>query len=792
MIKEICEKFGVTVTSVEYIVNDIAEKLGDPKNSASAAVAMTALAEATRLEYIVSKVMTFAFEQKSPKVQQEVLKWVNSAIREFGFQVNAKQLLEDVRKAVQSINPAVRSNGITLLGTMHLYMGNNLTMFFENEKPALKQQIFTEFEKNAGQKPPISSRGVSHSSSKASMGDDLAEQEQDEENDETPNVADLFPRIDISSQITEALLNEIGDKNWKTRNEGLEKLRNIITEAKLIKPNLADLPQILAQRLVDSNAKIAQTAMEICEKLAVAIGPPCKQHVTTFFPGFFKGLGDNKAYIRSASINCINIWCEQCGYKEVFSGEMIADALKTGSPALKTELFGWLAEKLPNIPTKTIQKEELISTLPYLYVCLTDRNADVRKNANETVLGIMIHIGYEAMMKVCEKQKPASKKDIQAALDKARPNLPVKPLPKGKQQAPIPEEMTSKAPGKVIGRNQKVPVSKPGTAPVSRKKEEEVDLSPLLAQNNTKQQRLLDEQKLKVLKWTFTTPREEFIDLLKDQMATANVNKSLMANMFHDDFRYHLKAIESLIEDIAENSRGLVCNLDLILKWISLRFYDTNPSVLLKGLEYLNLAFENLVENNYKMAENEGSCFIPHLLTKIGDSKDAVRNGVRTLVRQICEIYPYTKVFTYLMDAIKSKNARQRSECLDELSYLIETYGIGCCQPSPAAALKEIAKNISDRDNSVRNAALNCIVQAYFILNDKVYKLIGQISEKDMSMLDERIKRTKRPVKKVQVEIVKPATPVVVPVEQEPIEELQGDEELPSESDTVVIPNHCR
>lgn len=39
------------------------------------------------------------------------------------------------------------------------------------------------------------------------------------------NIADLLPRIDISSQITESLLAEISDKNWKTRNEGLTKLQ---------------------------------------------------------------------------------------------------------------------------------------------------------------------------------------------------------------------------------------------------------------------------------------------------------------------------------------------------------------------------------------------------------------------------------------------------------------------------------------------------------------------------------------------------------------------------------------
>lgn len=54
------------------------------------------------------------------------------------------------------------------------------------------------------------------------------------------------------------------------------------------------------------------------------------------------------------------------------------------------------------------------------------------------------------------------------------------------------------------------------------------------------------------------------------------------------------------------------------------------------------------------------------------------------------------------------------------------------CLPSPAVCLKEVAKQISDRDNVVRNAALNCIVQAYFIVGEKVLKMVGQVSITNM------------------------------------------------------------
>lgn len=71
------------------------------------------------------------------------------------------------------------------------------------------------------------------------------------------------------------------------------------------------------------------------------------------------------------------------------------------------------------------------------------------------------------------------------------------------------------------------------------------------------------------------------------------------------------------MEDLPDNSTALISNLDLILKWLTLRFFDTNPSVLLKGLEYLHSVFNMLIEHKYHMLENEASSFIPYLILKV-------------------------------------------------------------------------------------------------------------------------------------------------------------------------------
>lgn len=229
--------------------------------------------------------------------------------------VNPKCVIETSKKALGSTNPAVRTAAISLVGTLYLYMGATLYVFFENEKPALRDQISAEFAKYDGQKAPNPTKGnlltvyeyfytfsVFLGVPKSASSDVLIQEDDEDaaattENNQI-NLQDLLPRVDISPQITEALLTEMTDKDWKLRNEALTKLSTIISEAKLIKPNVGDLPQVLALRLVDSNTKIAQTALNICETIATAMGPPCKHFVRVLLPGFLQGrwVPHNKIY----------------------------------------------------------------------------------------------------------------------------------------------------------------------------------------------------------------------------------------------------------------------------------------------------------------------------------------------------------------------------------------------------------------------------------------------------------------------------------------------------------------
>lgn len=131
------------------------------------------------------------------------------------YRVNAKSVIEVSKKGVSATNPSVRTAAISLLGVLYLYMGPSLHMFFENEKPALKQQINAEFDKYDNMKPPDPIRGLSKSKSESADNLDEIEDSGEKESEPAFNPQDLLPRVDISNQITEALINELSDKNWK-------------------------------------------------------------------------------------------------------------------------------------------------------------------------------------------------------------------------------------------------------------------------------------------------------------------------------------------------------------------------------------------------------------------------------------------------------------------------------------------------------------------------------------------------------------------------------------------------
>ncbi|XP_068996067.1 cytoskeleton-associated protein 5 isoform X1 [Embiotoca jacksoni] len=781
-------------TSASVVLDGLVDKVGDVKCGGNAKEGLTAIGVACSLPWTAEQVVSMAFAQKNPKNQAETLNWLSNAMKEFGFTgINVKGFINNVKTALGATNPAVRTAAIALLGVMYLYMGAPLRMFFEDEKPALLAQIDVEFEKMQGQSPPAPIR--CNKKAAEEEGDDGDEQDEDGGGG-GQDIMDLLPRTDISDKITSDLVSKIEDKNWKIRKEGLDEAAAVISDAKFVTANIGELPLALKGRLNDSNKILVQQTLTILQQLAVAMGPGLKQHVKALGIPIITVLGDSKTNVRTAAMNTLQAWVEQTGMKEWLEGEDLSEELRRENPFLRQELLGWLAEKLPTLRTVPA---DLMLCVPQLYACLEDRNGDVRKKAQDALPTFMMHLGHDKMSKAAGKLKPASKDQVVAMLEKARAVMPAKPaapaktgggkgsaepsraasasrsqpagddLPDGKPEGkkirggggaakkpPSPPEDPPPPPpskdkesngSKKLGSKGKAAAgSQQGAAskkPAAKGLKDDEDRSgPIFVLvPNAKEQRIKEEKQLKILKWNFITPRDEYVEQLKTQMSTCFA-KWLQDELFHFDFQRHVKAIGVMIERLETESDATISCLDLIMKWFTLRFFDTNTTVLMKVLEYLKLLFAMLNRENYHLTEYEANSFVPYVILKVGESKDVVRKDVRAILAMLCKVYPASKVFPFLMEGTKSKNSKQRAECLEELGCLIEGYGMNVCQPTPAKCLKEIAVHIGDRDTSVRNAALNTVVAVYNVCGEQVYKLIGNLSEKDMSMLEERIKRS--------------------------------------------------
>ena len=151
------------------------------------------------------------------------------------------------------------------------------------------------------------------------------------------------------------------------------------------------------------------------------------------------------------------------------------------------------------------------------------RSADVRKPANEAVLPLMKHLGYEPMRKATDKLSAVSKNTVSPLLEKARAELPPPPAAAPKAAAGGPKavkpraatapassaaatEAETKAPAaagkpesksaKPAAAKSRLGLNKPAGG--GKKSGEDVDTSPLYQPNKLKNQRFKDETKLKV------------------------------------------------------------------------------------------------------------------------------------------------------------------------------------------------------------------------------------------------------------------------------------------------------
>ncbi|XP_063162759.1 cytoskeleton-associated protein 5-like [Candoia aspera] len=756
----IARKGNFSRTSARFVLGNLVDKIGDVICSSDTKEALTAVAEACGLPWTAGKVTEAAFLQDCPRTHAETLNWLSSAIKDFGFDgMEARMFVGYIKVSLSAAHPDVRTSAFNLLGVIYLYVGSPLRAFFEDEKPLLLSQIDARFEQLIGQSPPPQTRGrckFCRNSANEQRGGDAQPY--------WTNSA-----VDISKKISGELLAKMQDPSWKVRKEGLEDISRILSDITSIQPNIGDLPAVLKACLHDSNKALVKQTLIVLQQLAKAMGPGIKHHIKTLGMSILAVLKDNKSSLRPMALTTIEAWAEQTGMKEWLEADDLFIDLKKETVSPRQGFLGWLAEKLPSSSSASA---DLLRCVPHLYSALENSLEETRTAAQEALPFFLLHLGFEKMSEAASKLKPASREQVLSLLDRVKSSQSSKAtvslsrtlskLPRGKswsrayvappQQSPPAASFSTENVGSHELSLDVRKATSEGTVPKAKRfpnvkaqaklssKEGPSVLGPIfMIVPKGKEQRAKDEKALKVLRWNFSTPSSKYIEQLKAQMCGC-LCSWLQEELFHSNFQHHIRALAVMTKHLGTEKDGVISCLDLVLKWLSLRLFDTNTWVLMKTLEYLQRLFSMLIEEKYQLMENEASSFLPYLLLKMGGTKESILREVRAILKQILFIYPASKTFSFLLEGAQAKNANQRVGCLKELEWMLKEYGPEVCQPNPNKILKTLIVLTGDYNNAVHTAALKVIATARDVYGAETFRAVGNISEKHMDLLEEGIK----------------------------------------------------
>lgn len=134
------------------------------------------------------------------------------------------------------------------------------------------------------------------------------------------------------------------------------------------------------------------------------------------------------------------------------------------------------------------------------------------------------------------------------------------------------------------------------------------------------------------------------------------------------------------------------------------------------------------------LQEVEANIMIPMLCEKTGFNNNVIKDKVKKLVKMVYPIYDMKRTYQLIVQhGLNSKNLRAQSECLDELSEFIQKYGVDYCSEKE---MKLVAKMADNADKSIRENALKFMGEAYKILDDNIWRVIGDVTPKVQGLLE--------------------------------------------------------
>ena len=132
---------------------------------------------------------------------------------------------------------------------------------------------------------------------------------------------------------------------------------------------------------------------------------------------------------------------------------------------------------------------------------------------------------------------------------------------------------------------------------------------------------------------------------------------------------------------------------------------------------------------------------IPLLCDKVGNNNAILKGKVKDLIKQCFEMHDPKKTLLMLIKfGAQNKNLKCAAEALDEIAcFLRQMQSV----PFGEQQIKIIAKLVDSKDSSVRENSLAVLTEIYKVLDDDIWRVVGQVPLKVKGLLEQRFRKVK-------------------------------------------------
>ncbi|EPQ58151.1 microtubule associated protein, partial [Gloeophyllum trabeum ATCC 11539] len=723
--------------------------------------------------------------------------------------VSLRSLIDFLKTALQNSNAAVRTNATKTLVTIKLFAGSGIKDLLGDLNPQLMNTISNEFDKVEGTPPPVPTRTSRDLAAMSSQGDAPgkggAPAGGDPLDDLFPRV-EIDGLLKGTTILADAKSDAW--KTKKEALETLQAILDQGPNKRL-KPNMGEIGQVLKARVTDSNKAVQTLALDIVARIASGMGKPFEKQTRFFALPVATVLADQKAPIRAAALQTLTAMATACeGLESMTNGlatalessnplqkanllNWIAEWFSEHPPPSSLDLHSWVGPVVSSLDDRSGDvRKGAQAVLPFLVACTGFDYVMQQTNSLKPASRASAVPLINAARGSAPAAVPAPPKVPAAAAPKA-PAAPPKAAtpPPAPSPSPPPAPASKVAPpSKLTGIRRKLPqgtivrpdsraesvedapttrmptklggLRRPG-APSAGPPRAHAPTSPVQSSNDPFLTAREDPKKARLTKdgqkWINEAgpTRKDLAELLQHQMEP-HASKDVVALLFshdHNATNDYLSGMTRICDFYAscdvddENAKALrIANSDLPLKYASMKAHEPQSNVISKCLDVVDSVLTFMRTVDYQLSDAEALCFIPTMVYKVrlGDAREPVRQRVQQIIQSLPKVYAYSRVFHLLLEnGLKSKVAKTRQGTLDELASLLKRFGMSACEPNKA--LPQIASMIADKDPQVRKSALSALSEAYVLVGEKVWSLVGTLSPKDKTQLEERLRRVSGP-----------------------------------------------